>query len=593
MKNSYNYFKLLYNVLILYPPFNPNSRNILKILLSEKINSKKNFYYKKNAIYSLIIKINNKLNEIFTKYANNNSIKYDNIDPNIDEDYYNNDDIDNKKKLKISTNFTNSIVKNVTMNYNTQLKSPTYIDENELEEINIVYKNNKIQYCSIDLLIKKICEDNSFNIEIYINNSKNKTFNFINAFIYQCFGFISYETLIYKLFDLHKYYKINNKLSNMINDRLLHLIYKITRYLWDQEIYNCSYFKSSDELQNKIINFLKENNLINQVKYLLEYKKEKKLLENNDDIKNVKSKKFLLNNNSGKKENYALEYVNSFKNYPHGTFEFNILKYNVKDIALLISYISFKNFNNLYNHLYELNPTIKKNDNDKSHLLSLVDFSNKLSNFFIEELFSYDLLTTRIIIVEKIIEILIELKNLNNFNDLLPIFSALISISIRLYKTWNQINPKLKSKFKEIEIFCQVQGCYKNIREEENRCLQEGKFFIPYLGIVTKHITFYDEGFKYVGHNGLICVEKIIVNQKEIEEFKNKLRPLRKNKFIKLENNNDINELKIVFYNMNPKDLDTLDNLSQKLEPEFTLYKKPDNKKRKTKTDLYINSINF
>ena len=85
------------------------------------------------------------------------------------------------------------------------------------------------------------------------------------------------------------------------------------------------------------------------------------------------------------------------------------------------------------------------------------------------------------------------------------------------------------------------------------------------------------------------------MNQNEIEEFKNEIRPLRrKNKIVKvLKNNAELNELKIIFYNINPKDLDALDNISQKLEPEFTLYKAPDSRKRKTKTDLFINSNKF
>ena len=140
-----------------------------------------------------------------------------------------------------------------------------------------------------------------------------------------------------------------------------------------------------------------------------------------------------------------------------------------------------------------------------------------------------------------------------------------------------------------------MQECYKNIREEQNKSFKEKKFYIPLINITTKHINFYDEGCKYVDERGLVCVEKIIVNQNEIEEFKNEIRPLRKkNKIGKLlKNSGELNELKIIFYNINPKDLDTLENISQKLEPEFTLYKAPDNRKRKTKTDLFINSNQF
>ena len=85
------------------------------------------------------------------------------------------------------------------------------------------------------------------------------------------------------------------------------------------------------------------------------------------------------------------------------------------------------------------------------------------------------------------------------------------------------------------------------------------------------------------------------MNQNEIEEFKNELRPLRrKNEIEKLiKNNNELNELNFIFNNINPKDLDALDNISKKLEPEFTLYKEPDSRKRKTKTDLLIDSNQF
>ena len=499
-----------------------------------------------------------------------------------------------EEKIKLLANWTKSFEKCVTMDYNNLLKSSDFINEDELEDINIIYRNNKIQYCSIDLLLKKICEDNSFNIDIYINQeNNNQTFNFINAFIYQCFAFISYELLILKILEMYKYYKVYNKLTKTKKKRLLLLIFKLTKYLYEHRKYGCSYFQFSDELENKIKNFLKDNNMKEQIKYFLEYKKAK-LLESNDKNKN----KYIKNNiksyskPNNEHESYGLFMAGSFINYPNGNFEFNILKYNERDIALVISYISIKNFNNFYNHLYELNPTIKKKETDKPHLLEIINFSNKLTNFLIEESFSYDLLNIRVNVVEKIIKILIELRNLNNFNDILSVCSALMSISMRLTKTWNMIDSKLKSKYNEINKFCCTLECYRYIQDEEKRCINNNIFYIPCVVITTKHITFYEETAKYIGHNGLVCVEKIIVNQKEIEQFRNELKPLReKNNIIKLKNTNDINELKIVFYNMDPKDLDTLDKLSQKLEPEFTLYKVPDTRKRRTKTDQILNNV--
>ena len=108
-----------------------------------------------------------------------------------------------------------------------------------------------------------------------------------------------------------------------------------------------------------------------------------------------------------------------------------------------------------------MNPTIKKETADKPNLSNIVNFSNKKSNFFIEEVFSYDYLCARVSIVEKIIEILIELKNLRNFNDLFAVYGALISISFRLPKTWEKIDPKLKTDFNSLSIYVHLKNAIK------------------------------------------------------------------------------------------------------------------------------------
>ena len=575
MQQIYNYFQLLYNLLILEPPGNDLSYNTLNNLWNKKINPIKEIYLTKIAIYNTIIKIKNILSDIEINIKNKKSGDIlSTIVSEKDKSKKNNSKVDIFHIIK-----TFHIV--VTLNYKNQLTTPYFKHEEELEDINIFHKNNKINFISIDLLIQKLCEDDSFNIEIVVNQETNQTFNFINAFIFQCFGFISYELLINKFIWAHKYYKTNNLLKPKINNRILHLIFKLTKYLWDHEYTNCSYFKSSDELKNNLKKFLNNNNMKDQIKFLVDYKKD---ISDKLDI-----------NIQEKKENEIFNKNSIFPNHPDGGFEFIILIYEAKDIALIITSISIKNFNKLYEHLYELNPNIKKEAADKPNLSNIVNFANKISNFFIEEVFSYDYLNARVSIVEKIIEILIELKNLKNFNDLFAIYGALISISIRLPKTWEKIDPKLKNEFNSFKHLCSSQECYKKIREAQNKCFLEKKFYIPLLNITTKHINFYDEGCKYINENGFVCVEKIIVNQNEIEEFKNELRPLRKkNKIEKLiKNKKELNELKFIFNNINPKDLDALDNISKKLEPEFTLYKEPDNRKRKTKTDLLIDSNQF
>ena len=540
-----------------------------------------NKFSKKTSIFSTLSKINSKILNIL--------LQLNNIDNNIAIDNY------NPNQIHKSTKWCKSFSKNVTMNYKYQLKNKNYFHEDEIQDINIMSKNNKIQYCSIDLLLYKICRENTFNFEVNYGVDEKMNFNFINAFIFQCFGFIDYETLIYKLLDLFEFLKNNSKLKSIMSNRIIKLIFKISKYLLDHEKYECSYFQFHLELKNKLKNFLKDNNMKSQINSFNEYQKENNIINNKDNINEDNSVEINIKYNKPK-----INITSSvLSTVPQAGFEFNILDYKENDIAKIISYISIKNYKNLFEHLYEFNPTIKNKIIDAKHIFSIIDFSNKLTNFLIEEVFSYDLIQTRINIIEKIILILLEVRSMNNFNDLLPIYSALISISFRLKNSWSQIDSKLKNKFKEIENFCSIKENYKNIRDQEIFCQNSNRFYIPYIGIILKRINFYDEGVKYISENGLVCIEKIIVTQKEIEEFKYRLKLLGlstngiiESKFLN-NNGEEFQTLKKVFYNLNPKELNLLENISSKLEPEFTLYKVPDQRKRKTKTDLYINSTSM
>ena len=197
MQHVFNYFYILYNILILKPPKNAISYNSLNNLWTKKIQPIKELYRDKNTIYNIIIEIKNIITNII---FNANNIRASDILTNIvaekDKEELNISNLEKEEKFKLQAqNMEKSI--NMTLDYKFQLNNAYFKYEDELEDINICYKNNKIQYISIDLLIKKLCEDNSFNIEIIVNQETNQTFNFINAFIFQCFGFISYELIIF------------------------------------------------------------------------------------------------------------------------------------------------------------------------------------------------------------------------------------------------------------------------------------------------------------------------------------------------------------------------------------------------------------
>ena len=70
MQQVYNYFQLLYNLLILQPPENDLSYNTLNNLWKKKIQPIKEIYLTKIAIYNTIIKIKNILLDIESNIKN-------------------------------------------------------------------------------------------------------------------------------------------------------------------------------------------------------------------------------------------------------------------------------------------------------------------------------------------------------------------------------------------------------------------------------------------------------------------------------------------------------------------------------------------
>ena len=159
-QHIYNYFAVLYNLLMLHPPKNEKSLNNLKTFWKQKINPMKDLYRTKNAIYNIIIKIKNLLNNfIFINKTNTKDIltnivvekdKEENSYSILSSDY---------TKLKTLQKQEYSLQMNMTLDYKKQLSTSYFKYEDELKDINIYYKNEKVQYISIDLLIKKLCEE--------------------------------------------------------------------------------------------------------------------------------------------------------------------------------------------------------------------------------------------------------------------------------------------------------------------------------------------------------------------------------------------------------------------------------------------------
>ena len=116
-----------------------------------------------------------------------------------------------------------------------------------------------------------------------------------------------------------------------------------------------------------------------------------------------------------------------------------------------------------------------------------------------------------------------------------------------------------------------------------NQCIENNKPYLPYLGLLLKEITSYEEKMQYIKDNTLINfkkIEKVANCLKRFFQFKRyvyNVRPI---------------EGLGVLEQLNPKNEDELDEMLQKLEPKFILNKKKNKKiKRLTKTDIcYYNT---
>ena len=117
LRQIYNYFLLLYNLLIIHSPKTAESLNSLINLWNSKISPMKELYKTKNSIYNIIINIKELLNDIFNK----NNLKIKDLLDNIETEKEKEKEEKSFSKLKEYQDLDNPINKSLTINYNVQL----------------------------------------------------------------------------------------------------------------------------------------------------------------------------------------------------------------------------------------------------------------------------------------------------------------------------------------------------------------------------------------------------------------------------------------------------------------------------------------
>ena len=222
---------------------------------------------------------------------------------------------------------------------------------------------------------------------------------------------------------------------------------------------------------------------------------------------------------------------------------------------------------------------LKKNKYETSpNVMENIDKFNRLTFFIIQDILSYDFAKDRAKIIEKWVKVADYCRERRDYNDCVAINSALNNYIITgLYKTNSEISKDKKQLMKNISKFCRYLGNYKKLREDMIK-LEYSDFYIPYLGMILKDLAFFEENSKYIINDILINFEKLENVQLAVNQFFNFQNA-------KEESNPIIPEELNFFDHLEDLKESDLEDLANKLEPEFTLYANKKREKRLTNID--------
>ena len=267
---------------------------------------------------------------------------------------------------------------------------------------------------------------------------------------------------------------------------------------------------------------------------------------------------------------------------------FNILEWEINEIGEKLISCSKTLINKVQRREIYKGIFLKSKKNETSpNVMENIDKFNRLTFFIIQDILSYDFAKDRAKIYEKWVKIANYCKERKDYNDCIAINSALNNYIITgLNKTLNELNRETKELMKSLGKFCRYQGNYKMLREDMAN-LPYNSFYIPYLGMILKDIAFFEENSKYIINDVLINFEKLENVQLAVSQFfnfqngKDTINSIIPDELWFFENLEDLKE-------------SDLDELANKLEPEFKLYANKKKEKRKTNIDkMYFTDLNL
>ena len=391
------------------------------------------------------------------------------------------------------------------------------------------------------------------------------------------------DTCIYNDVNFDENNEYQNKINEQIKDKENEEKMKIINDLFDEDLNSGKLLNIKEEiflnLQHilSLINCKKGNNGI--IKATQEAKLNIKFYERIKKSNKQQNELFLVHSlSTNKLVEISKKNNSSYKDHLNKGY-FCVTDYSVEEIGNKLLQITETLLNKinrkeLYRGIY-----LKKDKEQQSpNVLACINNFNKLTNFIIEDVLSYNYPKDRAKIYSRWVEISDYCKSKRDYNDCVAIYSALNSyIFSKLNLTFKGIKSKIKNIFIEVRKFCKCEANYKKIRDEMNICEREGLIFIPYLGMLLKDINFYEETSNYFTDNGCLNMEKIENVNKIIEKyFRFKNIKKKQNEDKSIEELNFLEHLEYV-----PEE--ELEEMARKIEPE-NLYKSSV-KKRSTLID--------
>ena len=435
----------------------------------------------------------------------------------------------------------------------------------EEPEVNIIYSEDKknINYMSLELLISELNDNN------LSKSNKNIIYNEIITFlVYQKNAIMEPEIFLNIIESLIK--------GNNIQTGLLLLNSYLVNY------YSTEIFAKKLTME-KVISLYKLTNL-DVINFKIPFDEDKKI-EIDKLIENIKSgDKEIINSLGG------MEFIRDSLEHQETIIPekiekvFDIFNWDPKEISRQITLYTQYIYREINCQELLSGGWTKKDKMQKSPNVSkLIERFNKITQWIMEEILSYDNSSDRAKVIEIFISVANELKNIHNLNDCFAVMTTFNHLSIkRLKRTWGKVNAEAKNTQKELDKLCSILKNFEKIKSEymqyrinfkDINTIKEG--CIPYLAPYLKDLAFLEEGQKYFSQNKLINITKIIKVGKIIQNIKESQMFVYGYK--------PIYSLAILS-DPDPVNDDKLTSMSESLEPKYLLDKKT-KVKRKTNTD--------